>query len=392
MSNFKKVIATAVALGAASTAYATGPKVSFGGMAKGFYATRNQEPEFEGDYVKNGFIFESEFKIGVDGKTKSNLNYGAEITLYANTSDAASGDDRFNAKTGSVYLSGDFGKVELGSMYSPAKKMAISGATFAPAGEGFDGDYRYLISNDAVLASEAGFIERAVLPSVDLKVNKGSTANAIAYTTPEYMGVQAAVAYVPDTEIRGTASSFKNVLKSSPVSTFHKNLVQGALTYKGTFEGVGVQAAVVGERAEYKNEALRDLKAWEVGLAIDWMNVTFSGNYGSYGKSGQAETFANAKSSDYYSLGLAYNYQAGKVGVNYLSTKTAQNEADDFVAANGDKNNLQVVSFGADYKLAEGLMPYAELTHFKAKDAVLKEKGEKHNDGWVFVIGTKVSF
>jgi hypothetical protein len=390
MAEFKQIIATAVALGAASTACAAGPTVEFGGLATGYYAHVDQE--FKPNDVKNGLIFDAELGINAKGNTTNGLEYGANITLYANTSDAASGNDDSNARMASIYVSGAFGKLELGSMYGPAEKMGINGATFAPAGEGFAGDYRYLISNDSVLSSGAGFIERAVLPSVDLKVNKGSTANAVSYTTPEYMGLQAAIAYVPDTEIRGTASAFKNVLKSSPASIYHKNLIQGGLTYKATFEGVGLQLSAVGERAEYKNEALKDLQAWEVGLAVDWMGVSISGNYGNTGKSGLEKTFADAKSSYYYSAGLAYNYQAGTVGVNYLSTKSAQLDDTDFAAAAGRRNNLQVVSFGADYKLAEGLMPFAELTHFKAKDAVLKELNEPHNDGWVFVIGTKVKF
>jgi hypothetical protein len=389
MAKFKQIIATAVAVGAASTAYAAGPSVGIDGLTTGYYAHVNQE--FQPDDVKDALIFDARLGIHAKGNTTNGLEYGANITLYANTSEAASGKDTVNAETGSVYLKGDFGKVELGSMYAPAKKMGINGATFAPAGEGFAGDYRYLITNDTVGSSAAGFIERAVLPSVDLKVNKGSTANAVAYTTPEYMGLQAAIAYVPDTEIRGTASSFKNVLKSSPASEYHKNLIQGGLTYKATFEGVGVQLSAVGERAKYKNEALKDLQAWEVGMAVDWMGLSIAGNYGNTGKSGLAK-FADAKSSYYYSAGLAYNYQAGTVGVNYLSTKQAQLNADEFAAAAGRRNNLQVVSFGADYKLAEGLMPFAELTHFKAKDAVLKELAQPHNDGWVFVIGTKVKF
>jgi predicted porin len=397
MSNFVKIMTGALVLSAASTAFASAPKLMISGESNVAYLHLNEEDSFSDGRREDGIIMKNNLFFDVTAEAKNGLKYGGHIDLYANTSAADSGDDTQNAKEAYVFVEGDFGKVMAGSTYGTAKSMAISGSTFAAATGGFSGDSQYLYHLDNATSSygvaSAGFITDATLPSVDLKVNKGSTSNAISYITPDYMGVQAGVTYVPDTEVRGTTSAFKNVIEKSAGSKFHRDLIQGALTYKATFDGVGVKAALVGERAKAKDETLKDLKAWEVGVAVDYMGFTISGNYGSHDKSLMEKTFANAKKSEYYSLGLAYSYDAGRVSVSYLGSEKAQDNTTDFTNAAGEKNKFQAVSFGADYKLAEGLMPYLELTHFKAKDAVLKQDATKdYNDGWVFMVGTKVKF
>ena len=84
-----------------------------------------------------------------------------------------------------------------------------------------------------------------------------------------------------------------------------------------------------------------------------------------------------------YSTGIAYTQGPAGISLTYLNT-------------NNYKNKLQAITLGTEYKLAEGLLPYAEINFVQAKGNSLlpiKDSLQKHtHKATVFILGLKLSF
>ena len=80
--------------------------------------------------------------------------------------------------------------------------------------------------------------------------------------------------------------------------------------------------------------------------------------------------------ADYWTLGAAYESGPFGLSVTYLDSERADNE-------------LQNLVIGADYALAPGLTPYAEVSFF---DADVSGTTVGDNEGSVFLLGTTLNF
>lgn len=372
----------------ASAASAETPKVTLGGFSD-FQAGYVSDDR---DAAQNSTAFRNDNTVivKVDGKTNGGLGYGAQIDLEADTTNDAN-NQGVNASRTFTYLEGSFGRVELGGNKSVAATSRVDASSIAVATGGINGGWGNFANGTAAVATRASnagsnaaggnFITHAKLSSEHGAYNRvgdETTYNAtkISYYTPKFSGFQAGVSYTPQIDDRG-----QTITSSTTASV--DNVWDLALGYNNTFSG-GYKFAAAGtyETGSGNNGAGpsgfgSDIRGWNLGASLGYQGFSVAGSYGRQSDTGFGA--ANNIEGDYWTAGLGY--ATGPIGLSatYLNSST------DTGAVTNDFSNIVL---GADYKLAPGLTPYAEVSFYDFDGAVAINQ----NQGTAFILGTQVAF
>ena len=360
------IAAAALFAGAAS---AQTPKVTIGGFAD-FQAGLIHD-DLDAGQRDHGFRNDTEVSVHVDGKTDAGLGYGAVVDLEADTT-PDSDNQGFNASRTYVYLSGLWGRFELGSNQGASETMRVDASSIAAATGGIDGAWTYFANSPAGL----GFITTPSLPLAHgsvFKLGDESTdnANKITYYSPRYSGFQLGVTYQPDYADRGQSVTRTN----NDVGQSGQNWDAG-INYEGSYSGVTIGAAATGQIGNNENGNTNDLAAWNAGGKLGYMGFTVAGSYGSWDDSLSLQS--TDTEADYYTAGIGYDYKQFAVSATYLDSTIDLGRTD---------NDFKNVVVGVDYKLAPGLTPYAEASFYRF------DAGNRgNNDGNVVIVGTQLAF
>ena len=364
----------------ATAASAETPKVTLGGFSdfQAGYANGADALGQDGDVA---FRNDNEISVRVDGKTDAGLGYGAVIELEADQS-ADINNEGINASRTFTYLEGGWGRVEMGGNKSAASTMRVDASTLAVATGGINGDWGQFInpsvSGAAVAPSSGGFIT-----SAGLQVEHGvtdfagdqSTYNAtkITYYSPRWAGFQLGVSYTPDVDAKGQDTGFA-------VDTFG-DAWEAGLGYETQF-GDNTKLAVSGTYLFADNEGLAgsdDLQGWNVGALLGIWGFNFAGSYGDW-TDGSIGIAAAGAEGDYWTAGVGYDMGAIGLSATYL---------DSTLEAAGGDNDFSNLVLGADYKLAPGLTPYAEVALFEYDGSGV---GAVDDSGTSVILGTQLAF
>lgn len=355
----------------ATAASAETPKVTLGGFSD-FQAGWTSDDR-DANQSSNAFRNDNEIVVKVDGKTDGGLGYGAQIDLEADTT-ADANNQGGNASRTFTYLDSKFGRVELGGNRSVASTMRVDASTVATATGGINGAWVFF-ANPASAAIGANAITTSKLVTEHGRQNfygDESTYNAtkVSYYTPKFAGFQAGVSYTPQIDARG-----QQVNRSETAGV--SDVIDLGLGYEGTFSGVKLAASGTYEIGD--GEGLTtgisglgsdDVESWNIGALAGYKGFSLAGSYGDWIDSGIA-----GQDGDYWTLGGAY--AAGPLGVSAT-----------YLDSNLGGNDFQNLVLGAEYKLAAGLTPYAEVSFFD-----LNATGTANdNDGTIFILGTQVAF
>ncbi len=367
----------------ASAAYAEAPAVTVGGSIDFQAGMTDQDKEYRtGANSRNGkFANDTNVDIKVNGKADNGLVYGANIRLLA---DVTSSDDNsgLNADRTYTFIETNAGRLEMGSNVGATKTLKVDASTIARATGGIDGDWYRFANGDltdvGVASGAAGLIYGMTpdLPSDAGKTERGDRENAtkISYYSPRYSGVQLGISYTPDTGNRGTAAAFTSKYDTRD----YGNVFGGGVNFERSFNQVAVAASATGEVGQSEDSALEDLGAYALGLQASVANFTVAGSYGNTMKTGQLKGDVDNKNAYYWTLGGAYVQGPVGASVTYLNS-------------NRRDNKFSNVSVGADYQLAPGLVPYAEVSFIKFDpNAAITTSGD--NTGTVFLLGTQLNF
>jgi len=362
------LIATSALVGAAAlatAAQAEDPKVMVGGVIdfQAGFASDDRDAAQRG----HGFRNDSEVSFTVHGKSDNGLGYGAVIDLEADVSSDANGEG-VNAARTYIYADGSFGRFELGSNAGAAETLAVEADSLARATGGIDGDWVHFAN-----PTGASFISTpALLPEHGSTTAFGAedtyNATKINYYSPRFSGLQIGLSYTPDLDDRGqTVSRIDNATGG------YGDVIELGLNYAGDWDGFGFSLAATGVTGDADTAATEDLTNWNVGTAFSFMGVNFAGSYGDYD-----ETFGNGTDAQYFTLGAGYDFGAFGASVTYLDSEV------DLGAGENEFDNLVI---GADYMVAPGMTPYAEVSFFDADAATGTD-----NDGTVVILGTELAF
>lgn len=380
----KKVLlgTTALASLLASAAFAEAPTVSVGGSIDFQAGMTDQKKAYRtGANSRNGkFANDTNVDVKVAGKADNGLVYGANIRLLADATES-NDDSGLNADRTYTFIETAAGRIEAGSNVGATKALKVDASTLARATGGIDGDWNRFVNgrayqNGSLVSAGLIYAMTPDLPTDAGFLERGDTENAskLSYYSPRYSGVQLGVSYTPDTGNRGTALAFTSKYDTGQ----YGNVIGGGLNYKQSFEKIGVAASATGEFGESEESAREDLRAYALGLEATYANFTLGGSYGNWLKTGQVKGAANNKNADYWTLGGAFVQGPVGASVTYLSSDRRENE-------------FSNVSVGADYQLAPGLVPYAEVSFVKF-DPNRAVSTSRENKGTIFLLGTQLSF
>ncbi|MFT6106484.1 MAG: hypothetical protein ACJA0S_000160 [Rickettsiales bacterium] len=235
-------------------------------------------------------------------------------------------------------------------------------------------------------------------------------ATKINYYTPRISGWQLGLTLTPDTGSDGTSASVSGANNGDI-----KQVISYGLNYSDNFGNLGFALSATGENGRFEQPSAaaikrNNLKAYDVGFMATYFGFTLGASYGDWGNSLQPKTgsyscnydssqnladqdCANGSSgfsgSTYQTAGLAYQFGPFASSLTYMESSFQDN---DYTA----------LSFGIDYKMAKGLMPYLEVTQYelspnqpKASDITAATQGENQlqdNKGYVALAGLLFSF
>lgn len=357
----------------ATAASAETPKVTLGGFSdfQAGYSSDDQDGT-AGTKDSHGFRNDNEITVKVDGKSGSGLGYGAEINLEADINDDLDGQGTNAART-FTYLEGSFGRAEMGGNKSVGATSRIDASSVAAATGGINGAWTNYIhatptAKFVTMSKLTGEHGSYLAPGDETYYN----ATKVSYYTPKFSGFQAGVSYTPELAVRGQSISFA---ENAGIS----NVWNAALGYNGTISGVKLGLAGTYESGQGDAAATtafgNDIRGWNVGATTGFMGATLAGSYAKQSKLGDMDL------SDGKTWTLGAGYGMGPVGLS----ATYLNSTVDQAAAENEFSNFVL---GADYKLAPGLTPYAEVSFYDFDSA-----GTTYdNQGTAVILGTQVAF
>jgi hypothetical protein len=356
----------------ASAASAETPKVTLGGFSD--FQAGYTDDDNDGATRSTGFRNDNEITIKVDAKTSAGLSYGAEVALEADATNDADVQGE-NASRTFTYLSGNWGRAELGGNKSVAATQRVDASSIAVATGGINGAWTYFTNG---VAGGGNFITTSKLPTEHGAYNlQGSeatyNATKVSYYTPKFAGLQGGVSYTPKVDDRGQTIGRSDAAGVS-------DIVDLGLSYGKTFGGVALSAAGTYEFGHGEGTAgtstfgTDNVDAWNLGASLGYKGFTAAGSYGRNEESGVAAT-----KGDYWTAGLGY--AAGPVGLSatYLDSELKNAGAD---------NKFSNLVLGADYKLAPGLTPYAEVSFYDFNGST----ATNDNSGTSVILGTQLAF
>jgi outer membrane protein OmpU len=177
------------------------------------------------------FQLETEIVVRADGKADNGLLYGAKVELQNGSTSSVSTDEA------SVYLSGTWGRIELGDFDGAADTLAI----YAPLVgiEQIDGDAYDFLDVTASTGAATG-TRFGAQPFFGLvKAPDSGDATKVMYLTPRFAGVQAGVSYATQ-----LGSDAQNVVSLKSATPGYKDFWEFGANYPGLFtKAVGVSIA-----------------------------------------------------------------------------------------------------------------------------------------------------
>ena len=356
----------------ASAASAETPKVTLGGFSDFQAGYVDQDDDGAASARDVSFRNDNEISVRVDGRTDGGLGYGAVIDLEADINDDANGQGTNAART-FTYLESGWGRAEMGGNKSAAATMRVDASSVAVATGGINGAWVYFAE-----PTGNNFISSSKLQTehgITTAFGDESTYNAtkVTYYTPSWAGFQGGVSYTPGVDAAGAGRGQQIALQSNDFS----DIWDFGVSYNHTFDNTWkLGLAGTYEMGSSDNVASGDVEGWNAGAVLGFGGFSLAGSYGNWNDSG----FTGTTDGDYWTAGLGY--EAGPVG---LSATYLDSTLEDAV---GD-NEFQNLVFGADYKLAPGLTPYAEVSLF---DADGSGGAATDNEGTIVILGTQIAF
>lgn len=416
--------------------------VKLGGTMDVMTGGRSEKPEYRYIYQKNpmdkrqayskkSIVTDGRININIDSKDEGDFKYGGLLVLNANPSDSTTGEKGLVSRDMIYVQHNKFGRLEAGNYYGAGGMFEMTPTNFAKAGYGVHGYWSSWINNAAYIDLSTIGVGKKYYPNLmghkylsspNLPSNYSgehyAAAPKVTYYTIPFPGVTFGVSYIPDLDSTGTISTQAGA-QSGPKDegrkmnrpTF-KNIFSGGFMYEFDVKDVNIKTSVTGEVGKAKKYAgtnfVNDLKAYEIGFGAVYNQYSIGATYGNWGKTGTyREKYKGTKQgADYWTAVFAHDTEVFGYSLSYMQSKRAGGlepigsnlhyelsgrtgkPIKDKTFSDTKYNKLKVVSLGIDYKMAPGLMPYAEATRFVFKDA----SAPKSNAGYIFLTGVRLKF
>lgn len=323
----------------------------------------------------------SEIHFDFNDVADNGLEYGARVEWSYGASSTDEAWMEFGGNWGTVYFGDQDGAVD---------GRQIAGASVLAKGLHDTGRFMggvNLSSND----NGYGINDNSAWGDTIGLVGESGDASKIYYETPSFGGFSVAASYTPD-----TSASFGG---GSQENNGFDNVIEASARYDAEFNGVGLGLMVGGLHGDaqsfssdktnptYNYAATNgaDLEsdfAWLAGAKVDFAGFEVAAGYGDRGENGCLKATANCDMGKFYDLGVAYNFDALKVGAAYFHSEAN-------IDGVGSDDELDTFGVEANYTVAEGLSTYAGVMWAGSDDG---DTANDDNDSTVFIVGTAMSF
>ena len=308
--------------------------------------------------------------VKAEAKAENGLTYGFSARLRNNQNGGNQArQDTLGADTKFIYLSGSWGKIELGDTLAVDSQFEIQ----APSVGIGQADYAFGIDTGRFSYYHA---------------NEGEFDTKLVYYTPVFAGFQAGISYTPEKGSAGRDNARSKFVTGS--GNDYNDLIAIGATYTREFGDVAFTAGAGAQWGDQKDtsatvkSALGDYAVWHLGATLGYKGFVFGGHYFNNGDTGLAkgdEEFG-------WQLGLTYETGPFAVGVNYARVET------DYKARGVKDTTDYAWGLGAAYQLAPGLSLQGDIVFFEAEsaDKAGLKAGKSKNDGTLFTFRTRVDF
>lgn len=302
---------------------------------------------------KFDFSNDTEVHVILRGKhDATGIEYGGTVEFEADTNRLDNSDETW------LFVRGGFGEFRFGDEDGAVDNSSIGAYTIAANTGGIDGD---VISSVAI---------SSVRPS------NTDDSTKIRYYTPSFGGFQFGVSYTPNVAVVNSGAGNGDSIATRDVEA--TDVVEGALTYKGDFAGLGVQASVVGSWGHIQNADLADGddKYWTYygGAATDVFGFKVAGGFGDENVGGLERTYFNA--------GVGAGFGPVNVSLNYGKVLDSSGYA-------ADKPSIWVA--GADVGLMPGLVLGGEVSYVD-NDLSGSDQNAGDDKGWAWLANLRLAF
>lgn len=300
-------------------------------------------------------------------KTDYGMSYGARFGIKPTIS--VDGNVNYlNLNKTYVFVEGkDLGLIEIGTNDSAGDMMNRGAGSVAAATGGVEGDFvRYLtenpMMNGAVIMTPRLSLENdnsVGIGGFPVAVSVAAKAKKITYMSPKFSGIQVGVSYIPDSVVIGYFSSKVPAVAIEEAGLASlTNGISGGLMWSGDLNKKDkIEVSITGELAKSLNDKIYDTKGMIVSAKAEIDNFKIAGSYGLLGKTNFSKpddsadpSITDPKDSWFMSLGGGV-----KVGELYYSLTG--------MYGSRNSNISKILSFGMDYNLAPGFLPYIEATY-----------------------------
>lgn len=395
-------------------------------FAAGFSQNDTEGPGY-GPQRTYDFREDSRLNIEASATADNGLTYGVYWRLFVDTSNKYGGR---NTDRANLFFDGKFGRVELGDNKSPIIKIGYVGPfDYGPSSGDFTvgpyGGYFGSFENDWLQGGNDGTGLVGVLGRLQqfgAQAYDFSNATKITYLTPVWNGLQAGVSFAPDGRSRFGQQVFRertlnvgiagnaspNVFGQSAYQTIWEGAVNYTNKFQTSFLGeVGVGAAGTVSYASFKGNTAfggrvtnNDLNSYSGQVSATAYGFTVAGGYTYQGKSGYIKSeFVPAgtfyEPTDQQGYFVQWQYATGPWAFGGYFQHAL--DAGDPLLPGGSRMNA--VQTGLSYLLAPGLQMFGSAYWYDVYDDgsagipdTVNPGGPVHRQGWVYLIGTGVSF
>ena len=373
----KKTLYGTTAIIAAGTLLATaaqaeeGIKLGLGGYMNNYFGVGGHDSDVDTDFGPTGLFSDGEIWFLGETTLDNGITFGANVQLE---SFGASG----RGGTGDVidedfaYISGSFGRINLGSENSAAYLMHYGAPNVgAPINSGWLSTF---VPADGANTGGGGFRT----PRLSTYLDWNNDENVITYFSPRFAGFQIGGTYAPVVSESGDGANFP--IYANEDTEFNNGFALG-VNYVQTLNPVDLAVSGGWRHANApdnpgaaSNRAGKDndLNQYSVGLNIGFSGFTIGGSFA-------REQSGRATEGHSYDLGASYSTGPWSVGVTYLGSEVNGNA--------GDDDELDAVEGGVAYQVGPGITASASLLY------VDWEGGNNNDaDGFVGIAGLKYRF
>src|SRR3954447_2136377 len=279
--------------------------------------------------TSRAFRNDTEVHVKADAKADNGLSYGLQLQIGPTPRNASSS---LRYDEANIYLSGSWGKVELGDTDGAMSKLSVYMPTVG-IGQ-IDGDYGNFFQTST---------DDVYVPYID-----SLDASKVSYYTPRLFGFQAGISYTPEALNQGNSVVF------SKATSNYKNIIEGAANYTGEFGLMKLKVSSGIFTADSDTESSLEPKGftgYQAGAQFGFAGFTLGGGYTNWG--GASSPGAGLLLRDAWNFGAAYEIGSFGIAGGYAKIQ-------DEISGNAD-----VWAVGLNYAIAPGLLLQADYVQFQ---------------------------